>query len=156
MATLSGRVVNFMSRRLPGLASWGTRRQVDQFRSSGGTKGNDLMGKPVFLLDVIGRSSGELRPVMLMLAERGDDIVVIGSNGGNPVAPNWYKNLMAAGSAQIQVGADSWSVTPRQLDDGPERDECWAIAAAAYPDFDSYQELTDRKIPVVLLERKAG
>jgi deazaflavin-dependent oxidoreductase (nitroreductase family) len=153
MASLSGRVVNFMSRRLPGLTKLGTRRQVDQFRSSGGTKGNMLMGKPVFLLDVVGRSSGESRPVMLMLVERGDDLVVIGSNGGNPVAPNWYKNLMAAGTAQVQVGGDTWTVTPRELEGGAERDECWDLACAAYPDFASYQELTDRRIPVVLLER---
>ena len=156
MATLSGRAVNFMSRRLPGLGKRGTHRQVEQFRSSGGTKGNMLMGKPVFLLDVVGRTSGESRPVMLMLAERGDDLVVIGSNGGHPVAPNWYKNLMAAGTAAVQVRADTWPVTPRTLDDGPERDECWDLAVAAYPDFATYQELTDRRIPVVLLERSSA
>ncbi|MEL7208874.1 MAG: nitroreductase/quinone reductase family protein, partial [Actinomycetota bacterium] len=48
------------------------------------------------------------------------------------------------------------AVTPRELDEGEERDECWGIAAEAYPDFDSYQELTDRRIPVVLLERASG
>lgn len=156
MASISGRLANFMSRRLPALGRWGTRRQVEQYRSSGGTKGNELMGKPVFLLDVVGRSSGEPRPVMLMLVERSDGLVVIGSNGGNPVAPNWYRNLMAAGTAEVQVGGDTWTVTPRELDDGPERDECWDLACAAYPDFASYQELTDRRIPVVLLERTSA
>lgn len=153
MASVSGRLVNFMSRRLPGLGKRGTRRQVDQYRSSGGTKGDALMGKPVFLVDVVGRKSGESRPVMLMLVERDDDLVVIGSNGGNPVAPNWYRNLVAAGTAEVQVAADTWTVTPRELDEGPERDECWDLAVAAYPDFATYQELTDRRIPVVLLER---
>lgn len=89
-----------MSRRFPAFGAWGTRRQVDQYRSSGGTKGNKVMGKPVFLLDVVGRTSGEPRPVMLMLARRGDDLVVIGSNGGNPTTPNWYRNLIAAGGAR--------------------------------------------------------
>jgi deazaflavin-dependent oxidoreductase (nitroreductase family) len=153
MASLSGRVVNFMSRRLPGLGKWGTRRQVQQYRSSGGTKGDEMLGKPVFLLDVVGRSSGEARPVMLMLARRDDDLVVVGSNGGHPTAPNWYKNLMAADAAEVQVGADTWTVRARELDDGDERRQCWDIAVGAYPDFASYQELTDRRIPVAVLER---
>lgn len=155
MATITGRAANFMSKYLPGLGRKGTQRQVDQFRASNGAKGNAMFGKPVFLLDVVGRSSGELRPVMLMLARRDDDLVVIGSNGGNPKTPNWYLNLMAAGGADVQVGGERWAVTARELEDGPERDACWKIASAAYPDFDTYQELTERKIPVAVLERSA-
>ncbi len=156
MATLSGRVLNFMSRRLPWLGRQGTRRQVAQFRASAGAKGGELMGRPVFILDVVGRSSGEPRPVALMLARRGDDVLVTGSNGGNPVAPNWYKNLSAAGEAYVEVGADRWAVDFRELDEGPERAECWKILVEAYPDFASYQELTDRRLPVAVLSRKPG
>lgn len=155
MASLSGRMVNFMSRRLPGLGKRGTVRQVDQFRKSNGSKGNKMMGKPAFLLDVVGRKSGESRPVMLMTARRDDELIVVGSNGGNPQTPNWYRNLVAAEEAHVEVGADRWAVDFRELEDGAERDECWALAAMAYPDFDSYQELTDRKIPIAVLTRKA-
>ncbi len=66
----------------------------------------------------------------------------------------YEKNLAAAGEAHVEVGADRWAVSMRELDDGPERDECWALACAGYPDFASYQELTDRKIPVAVLSRK--
>jgi len=156
MASLSGRIVNFASRRLPSVGRRGTRRQVAQFRKSNGQKGNILMGKPVFLLDVVGRTSGEPRPVMLMLARRDDDLIVIGSNGGNAEAPNWWKNLMAAGEAHVEVGSDCWAVTATELDDGEERDLCWKVATEAYPDFDSYQELTDRRIPVGVLSRTGG
>lgn len=153
MATLSGRLVNFTVKHLPSLNRKGTARQVEKYRESNGTKGDKLMGKPVFLLDVVGRTSGEPRPVMLMLCERGDDLVITASRGGHPEAPNWYKNLMAAGTAEVQVGADTWSVTPRELPEGDERDECWKLLVDAYPDFASYQELTDRRLPVILLER---
>ena len=154
MPSISGRAANVMSKHLPWLGKKGTERQVKQFRQSGGTKGNAMFGKPVFLLDVVGRSSGELRPVMLMLVRRDDDLVVIGSNGGNPTTPNWYKNLMAADTAEVMVpGGERWTVTARELPEGPERDEAWRLAAEAYPDFDSYQQLTDRRIPVALLER---
>ena len=141
-----------MSRRFPQLVAKGTHKQVEQFRSSNGTKGNTMFGKPVFLLEVVGRTSGEPRPVMLMLVRRGDDLIVVGSNGGNPVTPNWYKNLMAADRTEVQVGSERWWTTAREVE-GAERDECWALAAAAYPDFDTYAELTDRRIPVAVLER---
>jgi deazaflavin-dependent oxidoreductase (nitroreductase family) len=161
---MSGRAANFMSRHLPGLTKWGTRRHVKQYRESGGQKGADFRGKPVFLLDVVGRKTGESRPVMLMLVERrestpaaptrGDrpQLIVVGSNGGNPVTPNWYKNLIAAGGGEVEVRGERWKVTVRELPEGAERDECWAIANEAYPDFDSYQELTDRRIPVAVLD----
>lgn len=152
MASISGRVANLVSRRLPAVGQWTTRRQVEQFRSSGGTKGATFRGKPVFLLDVVGRSSGEPRPVMLMLVRRGDDLVVVGSNGGNPATPNWYRNLLAAERTEVQVGGERWWTAAREVE-GAERDECWALANAAYPDFGSYQELTERRIPVAVLER---
>lgn len=153
MASLTGRAANILSRYLPALGRYGTKRQIRQFRESNGTKGNSLRGMPVFLLDVVGRTSGEPRPVMLMLTRRGDDLIVVGSNGGNPEAPNWYKNLMASRTAHVEVSGDRWAVTPRLLEEGSERDECWDLAVAAYPDFGSYQELTDRRLPVVVLER---
>ncbi len=155
MATITGRFVNLLSRRAPGLVKRMTRRQVAQFRESKGAKGSKLRGMEAFLLDVVERTSGESRPVMLMLTRRDDDLIVVGSNGGNPETPNWYKNLMAAGEAHVEVGADRWAVDARQVE-GDEKAECWKLACAAYPDFESYQELTDRSIPVAVLSRKAG
>jgi len=155
MASLTGRFANLLSTRFPASVKWATRRQIEQFRASNGQKGNDFMGKPAFLLDVVGRSSGEPRPVMLMLTRRDDDVIVIGSYAGNPKAPNWWKNLVAAGTAHVEVGAERWAVDAIELPDGEERDECWQLACEAYPDFASYQDLTDRKIPVGLLTRQA-
>ena len=154
MVSLTGRMANFMSRRLPALGRRATQRQISQFRASGGKKGNRLLGKPIFLLDVVGRSSGEPRPVMLMLIRRGDDVVVVGSNGGNPTTPNWYKNLVAAGHAHVEVDDERWAVDVRELEEGPEREECWGRATAGYRDFATYQELTDRRIPVAVLTRR--
>jgi deazaflavin-dependent oxidoreductase (nitroreductase family) len=149
-------MVNFMSRRLPGLGKMGAKRQLQQFRASRGSKGNMMMGRPIFVLDVVGRSSGESRPVMLMLVRRGDDLLVCGSNGGNPQAPNWYRNLLAAGEAHVEVDADRWAVDFRELEEGDEREECWKLLTAGYPDFGSYQELTTRRLPVGVLTRKAA
>jgi deazaflavin-dependent oxidoreductase (nitroreductase family) len=153
---MSARFSNLVARRIPALGRGATKRQVDRYRSSGGRKGNTIVGRPVFLLDVVGRSSGELRPVMLMHVPRGDDLIVVGSAAGAATTPNWFKNLKAAGGAEVQVGSDRRAVTCRELDDGPERDECWSLARAVYPGFDSYQGFTDRRIPVAVLERRDG
>jgi F420H(2)-dependent quinone reductase len=157
MSTLdraSARLTNLVARRLPSLGRRATVSHVDAYRSSDGRKRNTLAGRPVFLLDVVGRSSGESRPVMLMYVPRGDDLIVVGSGAGSATTPNWYKNLMAAGGGDVQVGANRWSVSARELPDGPERDECWALATAVYSGFDSYRTFTDRKIPVAVLEKR--
>lgn len=152
---MSARFSNLVARRFPALGRSATRRQVDQYRSSGGRKGNTIVGRPVFLLDVVGRSSGEHRPVMLMHVPRGDDLIVVGSAAGAATTPHWYKNLMAAGGGDVQVGPDRWSVAARQLE-GPERDQAWALANEVYPGYASYQGFTDRQIPVAVLERRGG
>ncbi len=134
----------------------GTQRQVEKYRKTDGRKGNKFMGFPCFLLEVKGRKSGEIRPVMLIHVPRGHDLIVTGSGGGVPTTPNWYKNLIAAGGGVVQVGADRYPVSVRELAEGPERDECWNLAVKRYPGFDSYQSYTERRIPVAVLERRAG
>jgi F420H(2)-dependent quinone reductase len=153
-ALVSARFSNFVTRRLPAVGRRATAREVAKYRSSGGRKGNTIVGRPVFLLEVVGRSSGERRPVMLMYVPRGDDLVVIGSAAGSDSTPNWYKNLMAAGGGEVQVGGERWSVSARELEDGAERDQCWSLAAAVHPGFDSYRRFTDRRLPVAVLERR--
>ncbi len=69
----------------------------------------------------------------------------------DPTTPNWYRNLMAAGGGDVEVDGKRMAVTAREVPEGPERDECWDLAVAAYPDFTSYQELTERQIPVAVL-----
>jgi F420H(2)-dependent quinone reductase len=90
-ALVSARFSNLVARRFPAVGRWATARQVAKYRSSGGRKGNTIVGRPVFLLDVVGRLSGERRPVMLMYVPRGDDLVVIGSAAGSASTPNWTR-----------------------------------------------------------------
>lgn len=151
--TVSGRTINLLSRHLPGVSHWFSRRQSQQFEKSGGKKGAELSGKPVFRLTIVGRKSGEPRSVMLMLVRRGEDLLVCGSQGGTPQAPNWWKNLEAAGRATAQVGDDTFEVDARVVSDDAERAETWALLTAAYPDFASYQKLTDRVLPIAVLTR---
>lgn len=153
MASVTGRTANFLSTRLDPVVRALARNQVRLFRLTHGRLFNKFLRKPALVIDVVGRSSGEPRPVMLMRIERGDDFVVCGSNGGNPRTPNWYRNLQAAGEAFVEIPGERIETTFREVTEADERAECWALLTAGYPDFASYQELTDRVLPIGLLER---
>jgi F420H(2)-dependent quinone reductase len=152
--SFSSRLTNIIGSYVPAIGRAGTRHQVKQYRSSNGRKGDKFLGYPCFLLDVVGRRSGESHPVMLIHVPRGDDLIVVGSGAGVATTPNWYKNLMAAGGGHVQVGANRWRVQARELPEGPEREECWALAVARYPGFEAYQTYTARRIPVAVLKRR--
>ncbi len=151
MPTITGRTANVVGRRLPRCVRWTTNRRVRLYRDTGGREGSRRLGKPCFLLDVVGRKSGKSRPVMLMLVRRGEDFLVTGSNAGNPKTPNWYLNLMAAGGGYVEVGARRWAVSAREVADGLEREACWHLLTNACPDFNSHQQLTTRRLPVAVL-----
>jgi len=149
--TVSGRASHFFTARMPGLVKMISRRQARNFADSDGRRSAKMNGKPIFRLVVRGRSTGEPRPVMLMLVRRGDDLLVCGSQAGTPDEPNWWKNLVAAGRAEAQVGDQTWPVDARILTDAAERAEAWDQLTAAYPDFATYQALTDRVLPIAVL-----
>lgn len=155
MASRSGRAANMFSRRCDPINRCFGRCHARLYARGGGRRFTKIAGNPVFRLTVRGRRSGEPRSVMLILTRRGDDILVCGSNGGNPRPPPWYLNLRHAGEADVHVGADTWKVSAREPR-GDEREECWQILNDNYPDFASYQELTARQLPVVVLERAPG
>jgi hypothetical protein len=63
---------------------------------------------------------------------------------------NWDPRLVDGIAAKHRV------ITFDNRGVGPERDECWSLAAAIYPGFDSYQQFTDRRMPIAVLERRAA
>jgi F420H(2)-dependent quinone reductase len=150
--TVTGRIANLGSSRLGAYARWQGRLHARLYRRFGGRRFAKWLRKPAFLLTVRGRKTGEPRDVMLMLVRDGDDLLVCGSNAGNPETPNWYRNLRAAGEATVTVDGETWAVRSRELD-GDERTLAWDLLCAAYGDFPTYQRQTDRVLPVSRLTR---
>ena len=151
--SFSGRMANTMTRVAPGVAKWFSRQQAATYEKSAGKSAAKLNGKPTFRLTVVGRKSGEPRSVMLMLVRRGEELLVCGSQAGASDAPNWWKNLVASGHATVQVGPDTFETDARVLTEETERAEAWQLLTAAYPDFGSYQLLTERVRPIAVLTR---
>ena len=109
---------------------------------------------PTLLLDHRGRKSGKLFTTPLLYLADGPDIVVVASQGGLPKHPQWYLNLCAHPETHIQIGADRTPVRARTADP-QERARLWPLLLDVYADFATYQEWTDREIPVVILQPAA-
>jgi deazaflavin-dependent oxidoreductase (nitroreductase family) len=123
---------------------------VAKYEETGGAIGHDWNDTSCLILRVKGRKSGTLRKNPLIYGRDGDAYVLIASKGGAPEHPGWYQNLLAHPDAEIQVRDQTIPVTART--GSPEdKKRVWSSMVAQWPDFDGYQEATERDIPVVLL-----
>ena len=125
---------------------------VEKYLETGGEVGHIWNGSPCLVLWTTGRKSGERRVAPLLYGARGDDVVIVASKGGAPAHPAWYLNLAADPTVEVQVGADRYAGRARTAE-GDERSELWNLMSGIWPDYDDYQSKTDRKIPVVVIER---
>lgn len=129
------------------------RDQIELYESSGGTKGTTLRGMPVVILTSIGARSGKLRKAAVMRVEHDGRYAIVASLGGSDKNPVWYHNVKANPHVELQDGANRWDMIAREVT-GDEKAEWWERAVAAYPDYATYQEKTERPIPVFVLERE--
>jgi deazaflavin-dependent oxidoreductase (nitroreductase family) len=113
--------------------------------------------KPVatFILTTIGRKSGRRIDTPIFYFRDGDAFYVIGSKGGAPDNPLWFRNLEASPQAWVTFPGSKIAVRAR-VAEGEERQRMWNAAAALYPPYNDYQvKAGSRKIPIVVLERAA-
>ena len=127
---------------------------VRRYQETDGEVGYIWNGVPILLLTTTGRKSGQPRTTPLIHARDGDDYLVVASMGGAPQHPQWYLNLVANASAQIQDRSDHIDVTARTAGED-EKARLWKIVAEQWPNYDVYQSRTDRVIPVVVLSPSA-
>lgn len=132
---------------------WQHHREV--WEASDGTELTEMLDMKVLQLTTTGRRTGEERWVLLTHQPDPRGWLVVASNLGADEDPHWWQNLRAAdGRGTVTVDGASHPVRARELD-GDERDEVFARFVAAHGDYASYEDWTDRPIPVVLLERVA-
>jgi deazaflavin-dependent oxidoreductase (nitroreductase family) len=134
----------------PSTAKW-VRDQVDEYESSGGTRGTTLRGVPVVVITSVGATSGKLRKNPVMRVEHDGVYAAVASKGGAPQSPAWYRNLVDHPDVELQDGPARGDYVARLLT-GEERAQWWQRAVAVWPDYAQYQTKTDREIPVFVLE----
>jgi deazaflavin-dependent oxidoreductase (nitroreductase family) len=124
------------------------KKVTENFRANGGQVANTKM----LLLHTKGRRSGKEFVNPLAYYADGDRYLVFASKGGADTHPDWYLNLVAAPTAHIEVGGESFDVLVTELQ-GEERDRFYAAQAEVMPNFAEYQAKTERVIPVVALSK---
>ncbi|WP_018503264.1 nitroreductase family deazaflavin-dependent oxidoreductase [Parafrankia discariae] len=134
----------------PSPTEW-VRTQVEEYESSGGTRGTELRGVPVVILTTLGAKSGKIRKSPLMRVEHDGRYAVIASLGGAPKHPVWYHNVLAHPRVELRDGTVNQDMVAREVT-GDEKALWWERAVAAWPDYADYQKKTDRAIPVFVLE----
>ena len=80
----------------------------------------------------------------------GQDMLVVGSRGGDSRHPDWYWNLQAEPNAMAEVGTQIVPVIAAEVD-GAEYDRLWAAITAVMPPMLAYQQQTSRRLPIIRL-----
>jgi deazaflavin-dependent oxidoreductase (nitroreductase family) len=83
----------------------------------------------------------------------GNDYIVVASRGGDANHPLWYKNMLDEPTVTLQVKGDVFQATASTIAEGADRDKLWNAMAAIWPDYNTYAEKTERRIPLVRLTR---
>jgi deazaflavin-dependent oxidoreductase (nitroreductase family) len=129
------------------------KEHVDRYVATNGEEGYRWRnGTEILILTTRGRKSGELHSNALIFGRHGDDYLVVGSKGGAPAPPAWYVNLVADSEVQVRVKGDRFAAHARTAT-AEEKPELWKTMTAVWPDYDQYQQRTERGIPVVILTR---
>jgi deazaflavin-dependent oxidoreductase (nitroreductase family) len=139
-----------MTRRLMRI---GNRIGVLLYRGLGGRLASGSKDVHVLLLTVPGRRTGRPRSTCVRYLEKDGGLVVWGTGSGSPRDPDWFQNLRAAGTAEVQIRADRFRARARELE-GAERDAVWqGTVLAQAPEVARYARKAGRTIPVAVLTR---
>jgi deazaflavin-dependent oxidoreductase (nitroreductase family) len=124
---------------------------ADEFRANDGKVGGPFDGNELLLLTTTGAKSGESRLSPLSCKRIDGRLLIVGGYGGADVNPSWVYNLRANPRAHVELGAQSFDVTARELSPA-ERADVIPKLTAAVSAFAEYQAKTSRVIPIFELE----
>jgi deazaflavin-dependent oxidoreductase (nitroreductase family) len=100
------------------------------------------------LLTTTGRKSGRPQTVALGAVREGDGWVVIGSNGGADVHPNWWLNIVANPNVTLQVNNDLIKARMQEITNPADRERIWNNVVASGKGYTNYPKKTSRVIPL--------
>ncbi|HVW35093.1 MAG TPA: nitroreductase/quinone reductase family protein [Acidimicrobiia bacterium] len=125
---------------------------IEQFRAGGGKIPGPAEGFSLLLLHTRGARTGAERVVPVAYQPLGESWAVFAAHAGAPRHPAWFHNLLAHPELIIEVGTETILVRAR-VAEGEERTRIWERQKAFYPRYGRWESMTDRVIPVVVLER---
>ena len=129
---------------------------IENFRENGGRVSMPpFQDSKLLLLTTTGATSGKPNTVPLGYTRDGDAYVVVGSNSGGPLQPVWLRNVLAQPVVTLEVGAETFQARATVTEDAVRR-RLLDAHQAAIPIFSKYEQMTERQLPVITLERIAA
>lgn len=105
----------------------------------------------VLMITTPGRRTGVLHSTCVRYLDVEGGFLVWGTASGAPRDPDWFRNLRRTQLADVQVGAKTLRVRPREMV-AEERDEAWNdIVLVQAPEVAKYAQRAGRTIPVAVL-----
>lgn len=127
---------------------------IDEFRANRGRMTGYFEGARLLLLTTTGARTGTPHTTPVGYLPDGDRVLVIASAAGSDRHPDWFRNLVAHPQVTVESGTFTYEARAEVLT-GAERDRLFARAVEADAGWATYQEKTDRVIPVVALHSLA-
>jgi deazaflavin-dependent oxidoreductase (nitroreductase family) len=128
------------------------RRTIEEFRANGGKVGGPFAGARLLLLHTVGAKTGKERINPMMYRDLGDGrVAVFATRAGDPAHPDWYHNLVANPHVTAEIGPESSAFRARTAT-GDERESIWIPQKRENSGFATYEAMTTRQIPVVILD----
>jgi deazaflavin-dependent oxidoreductase (nitroreductase family) len=126
---------------------------IEEFRANQGRVGGYFGGQTLLLLHTVGRRTARPRVNPAVYLRDGDRYVIFATKGGAPSNPHWYHNLMAHPEVEIEVGTETIPVRAVEIQDEREREALYARQVERVPGFAEYPKRSNRRIPIIALER---
>ncbi len=82
----------------------------------------------------------------------GDMLVIVASKGGEDTNPAWFLNLKENPQVIVTMRDAHERQMVAQVASPEDRKQLWPIVTGKHTNYASYQEKTDREIPLVLLQ----
>jgi deazaflavin-dependent oxidoreductase (nitroreductase family) len=116
--------------------------------------GDRFQGMDLLYLTTVGAKTGQKRQSTVARFPDGEDAwLVVASASGSAHHPAWYHNIAAhPDQVWVEFGGRQLRVTSTQLD-GDARAQAWQRITQSQPRYASYEQKTDRAIPVIRLSR---
>jgi len=133
------------------LIKWFMRINAFLIRITNGQIGSRLGTQTILLLETIGRKSGQPRVIPIAYFFHEGKYLIVESNWGKDKHADWYLNLKKNPRAVLQVNGRTIHVEAHDAH-GDEYARLWKFATERNPPYLRYQEMTERRIPIVVFQ----
>ncbi|MEU8226370.1 nitroreductase/quinone reductase family protein [Kribbella sp. NPDC048915] len=129
----------------------GNRVGVWMYRTLNGRLASGSKDVHVLLLTTPGRRTGVPRSTGVRYLETDEGLLVWGTGSGSRQDPDWFRNLRAARTSDVQTGSEHRSMQARELT-GHERATVWTdVILREDPRIGRYATKARRTIPIAVL-----